>query len=56
MIDDLYYDDDAKISVMDRADEVANNIPAKYPSFLKHMLPSNVSYSFWLVSMYNLRF
>lgn len=49
MIDDLYYDDDAKISVMDRADEVANNIPAKYPSFLKHMLPSNVSYSFWLI-------
>lgn len=51
LIDSLYQDDDAKKSVMDRAEEVLRSIPVEYPRFSKPMLPSNVSYSFWLVSM-----
>ncbi|WOH04724.1 hypothetical protein DCAR_0624136 [Daucus carota subsp. sativus] len=49
LIDSLYQDDDAKKSVMDRAEEVLRSIPVEYPRFSKPMLPSNVSYSFWMI-------
>uniref|UniRef100_A0A161ZS74 Uncharacterized protein n=1 Tax=Daucus carota subsp. sativus TaxID=79200 RepID=A0A161ZS74_DAUCS len=51
LIDSLYQDDDAKKSVMDRAEEVLRSIPVEYPRFSKPMLPSNVSYSFWMVNI-----
>ncbi|XP_074345713.1 uncharacterized protein LOC141684573 isoform X2 [Apium graveolens] len=49
LIDSLYQDNDAKKSVRDRAEEVLQSIPLEYPRFSKAMLPSNVSYSFWLI-------
>lgn len=45
-IDSLYQDSDAKISVMERAEEVLQSIPIKYPRFSKSMITSNVSQSF----------
>lgn len=49
LIDSLYQDNDAKKSVRDRAEEVLQGIPVEYPRFSKAMLPSNVSYSFWMI-------
>ncbi|THG05825.1 hypothetical protein TEA_026436 [Camellia sinensis var. sinensis] len=48
-IEDLYDNDEAKCSVMERADEVLENVADEYPSFIKCMLPSNVTHGFWLV-------
>ncbi|KAK3025599.1 hypothetical protein RJ639_042097 [Escallonia herrerae] len=48
-IDDLYNNVEAKLSVMDRTEEVLASLAPEFPSFVKCMLPSNVSYSFWLI-------
>uniref|UniRef100_A0A5B7B912 TF-B3 domain-containing protein n=2 Tax=Davidia involucrata TaxID=16924 RepID=A0A5B7B912_DAVIN len=48
-IDDLYDNVEAKFSVMERAEEVMANLSAEFPCFVKCMLPSNVSYGFWLI-------
>ncbi|CAL5377349.1 unnamed protein product [Camellia sinensis] len=48
-IEDLYDNDEAKCSVMERADEVLENVADEYPSFIKCMLPSNVTHGFWLI-------
>ncbi|GMP48396.1 hypothetical protein CsSME_00015764 [Camellia sinensis var. sinensis] len=49
-IEDLYNNDEAKFSVMERAEEVLANVADGFPSFVKCMLPSNVTHGFWLVS------
>ncbi|KAM7526478.1 hypothetical protein LguiA_016380 [Lonicera macranthoides] len=38
----------AKCSPMERAEEVQANLPSKFPSFIKLMLPSHVAGGFWL--------
>ncbi|KAA8536186.1 hypothetical protein F0562_028664 [Nyssa sinensis] len=48
-IDELYDNVETKFSVMERAEEVMENLAAEFPSFVKCMLPSNVSYGFWLI-------
>ncbi|PSS19195.1 B3 domain-containing protein [Actinidia chinensis var. chinensis] len=47
-IEDLYDNDEAKFSVMERAEEVLANVADGFPSFVKCMLPSNVTHGFWL--------
>ncbi|XAR59463.1 hypothetical protein NMG60_11015305 [Bertholletia excelsa] len=47
--EDLYDNDDAKFSVMERAEEVLANVDDGVPSFMKCMLPSNVSNGFWMI-------
>ncbi|GMP48397.1 hypothetical protein CsSME_00015764 [Camellia sinensis var. sinensis] len=48
-IEDLYNNDEAKFSVMERAEEVLANVADGFPSFVKCMLPSNVTHGFWLI-------
>lgn len=48
-INDIYDDVEAKFTVMERAARVLAGLEDKTPYFLKYMLPSNVTYSFWLV-------
>lgn len=48
-MEDLYNNDEAKLSVMERVEEVLNSIADECPSFVKCMLPSNVSHGFWLI-------
>ena len=42
--------DEAKFSVIERAEEVLANVADGFPSFFKCMLPSNVTHGFWLVN------
>lgn len=42
-----------KCSPMERAEEVQSNLPSKFPSFIKLMLPSHVAGGFWLVISQN---
>lgn len=46
----MYDNDEAKCSVMERAEEVLANVADGFPGFVKCMLPSNVTHGFWLVS------
>lgn len=46
---------EAKSSVMERAEKVQRNLPSEIPSMIKSMLPSHVTGGFWLVSMKFLR-
>lgn len=48
-IEDLYDNDEAKCSVMERAEEVLANVADGFPGFVKCMLPSNVTHGFWLI-------
>ncbi|KAF7143579.1 hypothetical protein RHSIM_Rhsim05G0083200 [Rhododendron simsii] len=48
-IEDLYDNDEAKFSVMERTEEVLANIADGFPGFVKCMLPSNVTHGFWLI-------
>ncbi|XP_057495544.1 B3 domain-containing protein Os06g0194400-like isoform X2 [Actinidia eriantha] len=48
-IEDLYDNDEAKFSVMERAEELLANVADGFPSFVKCMLPSNVTHGFWLI-------
>ncbi|XP_028083697.1 uncharacterized protein LOC114284938 [Camellia sinensis] len=48
-IEDLYNNDEAKFSVMERTEEVLANVADGFPSFVKCMLPSNVTHGFWLI-------
>ncbi|THG07852.1 hypothetical protein TEA_014256 [Camellia sinensis var. sinensis] len=50
-IEDLYNNDEAKFSVMERTEEVLANVADGFPSFVKCMLPSNVTHGFWLVNI-----
>ncbi|KAL3515266.1 hypothetical protein ACH5RR_022168 [Cinchona calisaya] len=48
-ISDIYDDVESKFTVMERAARVLASIEDGAPYFLKCMLPSNVTYSFWLI-------
>lgn len=50
-MNDIYDDVESMFTVMDRAARVLGSIEDEVPYFLKCMLPSNVTYSFWLVSL-----
>ncbi|KAI5661069.1 hypothetical protein M9H77_20392 [Catharanthus roseus] len=46
---DIYDDVEAKFTVMERAERVLSRLEDETPCFAKCMLPSNVTYSFWLI-------
>ncbi|CAK9181251.1 unnamed protein product [Ilex paraguariensis] len=48
MTSDPYDCGEAKSSAMERAQEVQANLPSKFPSLVKSMLPSHVTGGFWL--------
>ncbi|KAL3538885.1 hypothetical protein ACH5RR_002251 [Cinchona calisaya] len=48
-MNDIYDDVESKFTVMERAARVLASLEDKVPYFLKCMLPSNVTYSFWLI-------
>lgn len=45
---DMYDNVEAKFSAFERAERVLSSVDDEYPSFIKCMLPSNVSHGFWL--------
>lgn len=50
---DVYGQIEATSSAMERAREVEENLGTKSPSFVKPMIPSNVTGGFWLVNLKN---